>query len=756
MKEENEGFSCSIEDTVIEPEPLNTSRYGEILTLQNKILELMALGVDEIDVLHRLCEMEEKLVPGAVASIMILDEATGLMNVLEAPSIPPEGIAMLNGLRPGPGGGSCGNVLYRKEAQFVTDIENDPRWDELRPIAKAFGLGACWSMPVRSEGNTIIGTFALSSFTKRSPSAFDKSLLEIGAFIVGILLQRREHQQQIQAHEKRIRILGTAFENSREGIMLSDENNNILEVNQAFIKTFGYTHTEVIGKNPKMLSSGRHDPFFYEQMWKAINEEGRWSGEIKNRRKDGTGIVQWMSISVVDDYQNGTKNYLAVTLDISQLKESEEKLSYMAYHDPLTGLANRTKLFERIDQFIQRSKRSHAIGALLYLDLDRFKNLNDSMGHTVGDQILVEVAARLSSRVRSHDLIARVGGDEFVLWLEDLQNTAEAEIVAEKFLNVFNEPFIVNAHEYMVQGSIGIALYPQDARQRDSLLKNGDAAMYRAKEDPKRKIAYYRLQMTQQAKTSLRLESELYQALKNYEFELYYQPKIDAMSGVIKGAEALIRWNHPTRGLVMPGDFISFAEQTSLISQMGEYVLEQAFEQLKIWQSRSQSRINVSVNLSGRQLNDDDIASLLGIIGKYTDLAPFITIELTETFLMHHAQSAVSMLEKLKNAGVMLSIDDFGTGYSSLGYLKRFKVDELKIDRLLINDIETDPNDRIIADAVIAMAHTLGLKVVAEGVETVVQAEILRESGCDLFQGFYFDRPLKAEVFYERYLEGKV
>ncbi|MDD2949388.1 MAG: EAL domain-containing protein [Sulfuricurvum sp.] len=755
MNETIHPLSCSIEAMSIESESFPSSQYVEIFTLQNQILELMALGVDDTEVLHRLCELEEKLVPGSVASIMILDESTGLMNVLEAPSIPQHGIKMLNGLRPGPGGGSCGNVLYTKQAQFVTDIENDARWDELRPVAKAFGLGACWSMPVRSEGNTIIGTFALSSFEKRVPTAFHKSLLEIGAFIVGILLKRREHSTQIQEHKERIRILGTAFEKAREGIMISNECNQIIEVNQAFMDAFGYTYEEVIGKNPKILASGRHNHLYYEQMWKAINDEGYWNGEIWNRHKDGHEIVQWMSISVIHDAQTKAKNYLALTLDISQLKASEEKLSYMAFHDPLTGLANRTKLFERIDQFIKRSRRTQAIGALLYLDLDRFKNINDSLGHTVGDQMLVEVADRLSSRIRSHDLIARVGGDEFVLWLEDLQNISEAEIVAEKFLSIFNEPFEINSHEYQLQGSIGIALYPQDARERDSLLKNADAAMYRAKEDPKRRIAFYRAQMTQQAKTSLRLETELYQALKNRDFELYYQPKIDANSGEMRGAEALIRWNHPTRGLVLPGEFIPFAEQTALISQLGEYVLERAFEQLRIWQQRSNVEMSMSVNISGRQLNDDDINSLLRIIGINIDLAPFIVIELTETFLMHHAHSAVGMLERLKNSGVKLSIDDFGTGYSSLGYLKRFKVDELKIDRLLINDIEIDVNDRVISSAVIAMAHTLGLSVVAEGVETQAQIEILRESGCDLFQGFYFDCPLDAETFYKRYLEGK-
>lgn len=440
---------------------------------------------------------------------------------------------------------------------------------------------------------------------------------------------------------------------------------------------------------------------------------------------------------------------------IQRLQSLEQKLSQIAFHDPLTGLANQAKLFDRIDQFIKRSRRTQTMGALLYLDLGQFKSIYDSFGESVGDRLLVDVAERLNSRIRSHDLLARIGGDVFVLWLEDVQNVGEAQIVAEKFLSVFSEPFEICSTEYFLQGNVGIALYPQDARERDSLLKNANAAMLRSKEDPKRNIAFYRLQMTQQAKTSLKLETELYQALKHREFELYYQPKIDASSGKLCGAEALIRWNHPTRGMVMPNDFIPYAEQTSLISQLGEYVLEKALEQLRIWRKNTPVALSISVNLSGRQFNDDDINSILRILGINIDLAPFIVIELTETFLMHHAHSAIGMLERLKKSGVKLSIDDFGTGYSSLGYLKRFRVDELKIDRLLISDIVTDSNDRVISSAVIAMAHTLGLSVVAEGVESAEQIELLRESGCDVFQGYYFDRALDAETFYERYLQGE-
>jgi len=750
----NDGIVCySFENRTFPETGADSFKYNEILKLQNDILELLALGEDEKVILNRLCLMEETLLPNSVASIMILDEATGLMNVLEAPSIPAEGIAALNGLRPGPGGGSCGNVIYQQEAQFVTDIATDSRWNDLRPIAEVFGLGACWSMPIRSERNKIIGTFALSSFETRTPEAFHKSLLEIGASIVGIILKRREQRQTITSHEQRLKIMGTAFDSAREGIVITDSNNRIIEVNRAFIQTFGYTYDEVYGQNPNILSSGRHSPFFYGQMWQGIRDKGHWSGEIWNRRKDGSEIVQWMSISTISNLESGENNYLAVTLDISELKAHEERLSYMAFHDPLTGMANRTKLFDRIDHFIQRSKRTRQSGALLYLDLDRFKNINDSLGHTIGDQILVEVSERLASHIRSQDLLARIGGDEFVVWLEDVPSVSEVEMIAEKLLGIFADPFSVQGKEYVVQGSIGISLYPEDASERESLLKNADAAMYRAKEDAKHKIAFYRADMTQQANQSLRLESELYQALKNREFELYYQPKIDAKNGHIHGAEALIRWNHPTRGLIMPGDFIPFAEQTSLITKMGEYVLERSFEQLREWRARSDKEISLSVNVSGRQLNDEDVDTLLAIIGTNGELAPFIVLELTETFLMHHAHSSVRLLERLKRSGVRLSIDDFGTGYSSLGYLKRFKVDELKIDRLLINDIETDTNDRIISSAVIAMAHTLGLSVVAEGVETQRQAEILRESGCDLFQGYYFDRPLKEEDFFNRYLK---
>lgn len=746
---------CDMIDTAVEDQSLTVQQYAEIFQLQNSILELIALGTDESEIFRKLCRMEETLVPGALASIMLFDENSDSMYVLEAPSIPEEGKALLNSLRPGPCAGSCGNVIYRREAQFVDDIENDRRWDDLREVANAFGLGSCWSVPIRTDESRIVGTFALTSFEKRSPDHFHKNLLEIGAFIAGILLKRGEHKAKISEHEQRINTLGAAFENAYEGIMITDSQNRIIEVNKAFETIFGYTPEEVYGKNPRILASGRHDSTYYDTMWSSLKEKKYWNGEISNRRKDGVELTQWISISVISHPITGEKNYLAVTLDISALKDSEEKLTYMAFHDPLTGMANRTKLFDRIDQFIKRSKRSPSIAALLYLDLDRFKNLNDSMGHIVGDHILVEISERLASRIRGHDLIARVGGDEFVIWLEDLHNVSEAEIVAQKLLNLFDEPFVIESREYFLQGSIGISLFPQDAKERDSLLRNADAAMYRAKEDTKRKIMFYRLQMTQQAKTSLRLESELYSALKNHEFELYYQPKIDARTGELHGAEALIRWNHPEKGMVMPGEFISFAEQTSLISQIGEYVLEKVFEQFRTWRMLSGLPFTLSVNLSGRQLNEDDLQNILKIIGVNIDLAPYIVIELTETFLMHHAHSAVNMLEQLKQSGVRLSIDDFGTGYSSLGYLKRFKVDELKIDRLLINDIEKDSNDRIISSAVIAMAHTLGLFVVAEGVETGGQAAILRESGCDQFQGFLFDRPLSAEAFFKKYLEGR-
>lgn len=436
-------------------------------------------------------------------------------------------------------------------------------------------------------------------------------------------------------------------------------------------------------------------------------------------------------------------------------EEHFEKLKHLAFHDSLTGLVNRALLEERISHMTERAERTPGSAALLFLDLDRFKFLNDTYGHAVGDRILIEVGRRLQGALRKGDTIARFGGDEFVLLFEGNEHRDEVFRKAQEILELFKIPFTHEGYTFRIFASIGIAMFPEDGEDAATLLKHADTAMYQAKQSQEH-IRFYAAQMSEHTRNTLALEKELYDALEQEQFEVYYQPVLGADSMEIVSAEALVRWHHPERGLVMPCDFIPFAEETGLISKIDEWVLETVIASLRRWHLEPQNRIvPVSVNISGRQINEQDVTRLLHILNRSALARDYIGLELTETYLMQFASETIVQLERLKHAGVKLSMDDFGTGYSSLGYLKRFKIDTLKIDQLLVRDIVEDQDDRTIADAIIKMGHSLGLKIIAEGVETHAQLETLKAFGCDAIQGFYFDRALPAERFEEKYLRGQ-
>lgn len=429
-----------------------------------------------------------------------------------------------------------------------------------------------------------------------------------------------------------------------------------------------------------------------------------------------------------------------------------EKLRHLAFHDALTGLVNRVLLEERIGHMVERSERVPEHAALLFLDLDRFKFLNDTYGHATGDQILIEVGRRLQKALRRGDTIARFGGDEFVVLFEGNVERDEVQRKAGAILDLFKAPFIHEGHSFRISASIGIAMFPDDGGDAETLLKHADTAMYQAKRSEEH-ICFYAAHMSEHTRSSLVLEKELCEALEQDQFEVYYQPILGADGMQIVSAEALVRWRHPEHGVVMPADFIPFAEETGLISKIDEWVLETVIASLRRWHREPQNRIvPVSVNISGRHINERDVTRLLEILNRSSLARDYIGLELTETYLMQFASETIVQLERLKHAGVKLSMDDFGTGYSSLGYLKRFKIDTLKIDQLLVRDIVDNQDDRTIADAIIKMGHSLGLKIIAEGVETRAQLETLKAFGCDALQGFYFDRALPAERFEEKYL----
>ncbi|AYH43271.1 EAL domain-containing protein [Azoarcus sp. DN11] len=551
--------------------------------------------------------------------------------------------------------------------------------------------------------------------------------------------------------QERLRLYGVALENSCEAVLISDPGPRILAVNPAFTRMSGYTEAEVLGRNPNVLRSGRHDQAFFRAMWDSVARTGCWEGEIWNRRKDGEVFPQWLSISTVRDAAGRPAHYVAVASDLSELKRSEEKLRWLAHFDVLTELPNRVLLELRLEHALERAKRHGFCLAVLVLDLDRFKNVNDSLGHAAGDQLLQEVARRLRKRLRSEDTLARLAGDQFAIAMEGLADFRDAERMAREMQSLLEPPFtLVDGAEIYVTACIGISVCPEDGAAAAALLDKANTAVHQAKALGGNHFSYYTSELNTQALNALELEGALRRALERGEFVLHYQPKVDIFSGRVCGAEALVRWQRPDHGLVPPLQFIPQAERSGLIVPLGAWVIDEACRQMRAWADAGLGEVGVAVNVSPRQFRGDDleaiVASALSRHGVRPDL---LMLELTEGMLMERPEETVKRLTKLKRLGVRLSLDDFGTGYSSLGYLSRFPIDQLKIDRSFVTNIVSDPSSAIIATSVIGLAHRMGIDVVAEGVETEPQLSYLRRNRCDKMQGYLFSKPLPADDFCE-------
>ena len=589
---------------------LEPAEQDALMQVQFQILEMVTNNCADQEVLGALCSMAEKLLPNSVASIMTIQNGSGLLDVLCAPSVPPAGIQKLNGLQPGPSGGSCGNAVFGNQATFVVDAGIDPRCEDTRETFAEFGLCSCWSNPIREADGEAIGSFALSSFEVREPGEFHKQLLAIGANIVGIILQRSKQQ--------------------------------------LLLKKYAST-------------------------------------------------------------------------------------------DPLTGLANRAELLNQINRAIQDEHSTDF--ALMLLDLDQFKRLNDTFGHSVADEILVMVSKRLQREVSAEDTLARIGGDEFVLLISNQAALDSVLTLAEQLRSVVSEPFMHDGKRLMLEVHIGVALYPSDGEDAEQLLKNAEAAAIQAKVDTSTHVLRYNPELSEQSRYHYTIENNLRSALEQNEFELHYQSQVESGTGRVCGFEALLRWKPSDGSSIGPAEFIPVAEQTGLIVPIGSWVVATALEQAELLFAEFDHPVNISINLSGAQLSSDNIDDLIQVIERSAIPNQRIELEITETFLVSEAEAAAEQLQKLKACGVRLAIDDFGIGYSSLAYLKRFKVNTLKIDRLLINDITHDKDDLSIVIAVVALGHSLGLTVIAEGVETREQAEILYHLNCDILQGYHFSKP---------------
>jgi len=555
--------------------------------------------------------------------------------------------------------------------------------------------------------------------------------------------------------EEQLKLSATVFANNSEAIVITDANNNVVRVNAAFTRISGYEEAQVVGKNPRIFASGNMSREFYQNMWKEFLEHDGWSGEIWNKRKNGEIYPEWLILSLVRDDAGKVVNHIAIYSDISERKKEEEHVQFLASHDVLTQLPNRYLLTDRLTQALAFAERNCAKVGVLFIDLDHFKNINDSLGHDIGDDLLKQVATRMEKSLRRADTIARLGGDEFVAVLPDIGSEDEAAFVAEKMLESFAEKFVVGEHHLTISPSIGISMYPDDGRDAMVLLRNADMAMYRSKEVGRNTLQFYRPEMTINITEKLQLEMELRKAISNNELYMAYQPQIDLTSGTVVGMEALIRWQHPTMGLISPMRFIPVAEESGLILEIGEWVLREVCMQGRIWQAKGLEMVPIAVNVSGVQFTRGMIVERVRAILQETKFDPqYLEIEITESVLMNLGDACLNVMNDLKSLGVRLSLDDFGTGYSSLSRLKTFPLDMLKVDQSFVRDIHTDANDAAIVRAVLSMSHEMQIQVIAEGVETKEQLDFLKMLKCEKYQGYLFSHPVKPEVV-EQYLQAK-
>ena len=565
---------------------------------------------------------------------------------------------------------------------------------------------------------------------------------EGGVLWDGIVLDISERK----AAEEQLREAAAVFASTAEGVVITTLDGEIRDVNQAFVNVTGYQREEAIGENPRILKSDRHDQGFYQAMWASLEETGQWRGEIWNRRKDGMVYPELLTISVVPDRQGQAAGYVGVFTDISQIKAAEERLEYLAHHDALTGLPNRLLLTARLDHGIRQAQRGNGLLAVLFFDIDRFKHINDSLGHPAGDQLLQQFAQRLTDSLRSGDTIARISGDEFIVLLDEVGDSATIASIARKLIEALKPPVIIDGSCVRATASIGISVYPDDGDTGAMLLRNADAAMYRAKEEGGNTYQFYTAEMTAAAFEQVFLDNALRGAIDNHEFRLLYQPLVDLSSGRLLGVEALLRWEHPQQGTISPLRFIGIAEQNGLIGEIGAWVLRTACAQGVRWLQQGFELGVIAVNIAGRQIHDRAfVADVERTLAETGLPARHLDLEVSEGFVMRRADVGVDRLQALRAQGVGIAIDDFGTGYSSLSRLKQLPITTLKIDQSFVRDIPDDPNDMALCDAVIAISRSLDLKVIAEGVETEAQAAFLLDKGCGVAQGYLFSRPVPPE-----------
>jgi diguanylate cyclase (GGDEF)-like protein/PAS domain S-box-containing protein len=705
---------------------------------QSRILGMITEKVPLADVLETMAQDIEYINPKAKCTILLLDDYSQHLRHGAAPSLPDFYIQAIDGTAIGLGVGSCGTAAFTGERAIVEDINTHPWWVDYKELALSAGLESCWSQPILAYNGKVLGTFAIYHHKPTIPKPEDLHFIETEAQLAAVAIEKHKNRTQLE-------LAASVFTHAGEGIMITDADANIVDVNNTFTKITGYSRADVLGKNPRFLQSGRHTPEFYRHLWSDLMNKGIWSGEIWNKRKNGEVFAEMQTISKVMDNTGNPINFVSLFSDITPLKEHQQQLEYIAHYDALTRLPNRVLLADRLKQAIAHCHRLNSSLAVLYIDLDGFKSINDTHGHDMGDQLLVTVAARWTDALREGDTLARIGGDEFIVLLVDLEDNRNYEIILQRLLDTAAETITINQQILRVSASIGVTIYPQDSSDADQLMRHADQAMYIAKQAGKNCFHLFDVAHDVAVKTHRESIEHIRQALDNREFVLYYQPKVNMRTGEVIGVEALIRWQHPERGLLPPSAFLPIIEDHHLSIDVGDWVINQALSQMSQWQQHGLT-LAVSVNVGALQLQQGRFVDRLSQqLAAHPDvLANNLELEILETSALEDIADIAELMNQCLTLGVHFAVDDFGTGYSSLTYLKRLPAGLLKIDQSFVRDMLEDPDDLAIVKGVIGLARAFHRKVIAEGVETIAHGQLLLAQGCQLAQGYGIARPMPA------------
>lgn len=715
------------------------TRTGE-LALHNQILDKISRDVPLLSLLDSLAQQVEAVHPSVLCSILLLDKDGKHLRHGVAPKLPSFYIAAIDGVAIGDSVGSCGAAAYRKERVIAEDVQEHPNWRLYRDLARQAGLRSCWSQPIIGTDGLVLGTFALYHRQAAQPSTTEVDLIERYAKLSALAIERRRASE-------RLKTLSRAVAQSPVSIVITDPAGCIDYVNPKFEAVTGYTSEEAIGNTPKMISSGEKSREENDDLWRTISSGQTWTGDFHNRRKDGTLFWEHATISPILDEQGTLIHFVAVKEDITQRKEYQRQLEHIAHYDVLTSMPNRALLADRLRVGMAQAQRRGGKLAVVYLDLDGFKAVNDQHGHSAGDQLLIAVATRMKHALREVDTLARIGGDEFVAVLNDLAGVDDCLPMLNRLLEAASDPVEFGDLALRITTSLGVTFYPQAREtEADQLMRQADHAMYQAKVSGKNRYHFFDAEKDSTIRGHHESLENIRQALSNGEFVLHYQPKVNMRTGVVMGAEALIRWQHPSEGLLAPAKFLPVIEDHPLAVDIGEWVIDRALSQMELWQAGGLN-ISVSVNIGARQLQQTEFPlRLRELLASHPKVKPGdLGLEVLETSALEDVEHVSGVMKSCRAMGVTFALDDFGTGYSSLTYLKRLPVDLLKIDQSFVRDMLDDPDDLAILQGVIGLAAAFKREVIAEGVESVAHGTALLNLGCELAQGYGIARPMPAE-----------